>query len=78
MIASKEQWKEVDLYEMKWQQDAMQKAINEKKEQAEEEVLNDWVAEIIKYRDNGELTDKEINSMLKHIIKEVRQIERMV
>lgn len=78
MIASKDQWKEVELYEMRWQKDAMEKAVNEKKEIEEEKLAEEWSKLFSEYRDNNELTDKEIKSMLRYIIKEVRHIERLV
>ena len=76
-ILNKETLKEVDLGSMKWEAQTFQQIIIDKKNQAEEEILEFCSKNLIEMIAEGNLTDREIKNFVKELIQDVRQIERM-
>lgn len=78
MIANKENYKDVELYDMRWHLQAVEEAIKEKKNNDEEKVIEEYGKMLIDLKSNNELTDKELMNILRYVMKEIRQIERTV
>jgi hypothetical protein len=77
-ILNKEILKDVDLYNMRWESQSFQEIIIDKKNQAEEQILENNTKELIEAVKEGNLSEREIKNFLKYFMDEIRQIERMV
>lgn len=77
-ILNKEILKDVDLYNMRWESQSFQEIIIDKKNQAENQILENNTKDLIEAVKEGNLSEREIKNFLKYFMDEIKQIERMV
>lgn len=77
-LINKDMFKDTSNYSMKWELQELQEIIKTKKNEVEDLIVEEYTKVVIQLRDKNELSDREIKSILKDMMKEIRQTEREV